>query len=155
MDALENSDVPTVLVKLTIPVLRSIVNIIGNVLNNPEFHISPTQKRILRPYVAAYTFLLDKNESPEAKKQLLQEQGEAFLPTFLDIIGDEISLFTERKRKRCPVCGKEGLIKLSNHLKQMHNITGDERKQLLKASQKNERNSTDDKGDSDSDTGET
>ena len=158
MDALENGDVPTVLLKLTTPVLRSIVNIIGNVLNNSEFTISPTQKRVLRPYVSSYLFLLDKKESSEAKKQLLQETGEAFLPTFLDIVGDDITLFTERNRKQCPVCGKEDLIKLSNHLKQKHNITGDERKHLLKTSnteQKNGFNSTDDKGDSHSNAGDT
>ncbi len=144
MDALENGEVPTV---LTTPVLKSIVNIIGNVLNDPAFEITPTQKRTLRPYISTYIFLLDKDESPKAKKQLLQEKGEAFLPTFLDIVGDKISLFTNRTRKDCPVCGKEDLLKLSNHLKQMHNITGDERKRLLKHGF----NCTDDQGDKDTD----
>ena len=145
MDALENGEVPAV---LTIPVLKAIVNIIGNVLNSPEFEMTQAQKRTLRPYVRAFAFLLDKEESPEAKKQLLQEKGEAFLPTFLDVVGDEITLFTGRTRKDCPVCGKEDLLKLSNHLRQMHNIRGEERKQLLKIS-KNGFYRTDDKGEQD------
>ena len=133
MEALEVGDVPTVLDNLTRPVLKSIVNIIGNVLNNPEFHISQTQKRLLKPYISSYVFLLDKKQSPEDKKDILQEKGEAFLPTFLDIVGDDISLFIPvgRTRKDCPKCGKEALLKLSNHLLQVHNIRGEERKRLL------------------------
>ena len=144
MDALENGEVPTV---FTTPVLRSIVNIIGNVLNNPAFEITPTQMHTLRPYINDYIFLLDKDESPKAKKLLLQEKGNAFLPTFLDIVGDDINLFTNRTRKDCPVCGKENLLKLSNHLKQVHNITGVERKHMLKHGF----NCTDDQGDKDTD----
>ena len=142
MDALENGEVPTV---ITTPVLRSIVNIIGNVLNNPSFEMTQAQKRKLRPYITTYAILLDKDESPSVKKQLLKEKCEAFLPTFLDIVGDDIGLFTTRTHKDCPVCGKENLLKLSNHLKQTHNITGDERKRLLKHGF----NRTDDKGDED------
>ena len=148
MDALENGEVPTV---FTTPVLKSVVNIIGNVLNNPTFEITETQKRILRPYISTYIFLLDKDKSPKAKKLLLQEKSEAFLPTFLDIVGDKISLFTTRTHKDCPVCGKEDLLKLSNHLKQVHNITGVERKRLLK----NGFNRTNDKRDKDTNEEET
>lgn len=35
-----------------------------------------------------------------------------------------------RRRKDCPVCKKEGLLKLSNHLTMVHNITGKKRKTL-------------------------
>ena len=139
MDALENGDVPTVLNNLTRPVLKSIINIIGNVLNNPQFHISQTQKRVLKPYITTYAFLLDKKQSPGDKKDVLQEEGEAFLSTFLDIVGDDISLFIPvgRTRKDCPKCGKEDLLKLSNHLLQVHNISGEERKQLLQEQTRN------------------
>ncbi len=156
MDALENGDVVAVLDNLTRPVLKSVVNIIGNVLNNPEFHISQRQKRILKPYIKSYAFLLDKKESPEAKKQLLQERGEAFLPTFLEIVGDDIRLFIPvgRTRKDCPMCGKEDLVKLSNHLLQVHNITGEERKRLLNTAHHGF-NRTDAQGGKDSDEGET
>ena len=154
MDALENGDVHTVMDNLTLPVLQSIVNIIGNVLNNPTFKITKKQKRRLIPYKTTYAFLLDKKQPPEAKKHVLQQKGEAFLPTFLDIVGDEISLFTTRIRKSCPVCGKEDLIKLSNHLKQQHNITGEKRKQMLRNSS-HIAHATDDQGDEDSDGGNT
>ena len=164
MEALQDGDVPTVLDNLTRPVLKSIVNIIGNVLNNSEFHISQAQKRILKPYISTYTLLLDKRQSLEDKKYILQQKGAAFLPTFLDIVGDDISLFmpekVNRSRRTCPVCGREDLLKLSNHLRQVHNITGDERRRMLKTStaeQKNGhgRNSSDDQGNKDSDKGDT
>ncbi len=153
-------DVPTVLDNLTIPVLRSIVDIIGNVLNNPTFEMTQTQKRTLRPYIPAYKFLLDKKKPREAKKRLLQEKGEAFLPTFFDIVGDDINLFVpekvNRKRKSCPVCGKEDLLKLSNHLKQVHNITGDERRRILKEQiSVHGLDRTDDKGNEDTNAEET
>lgn len=37
-----------------------------------------------------------------------------------------------RRRKECPICKKEGLLKVSNHLTMVHNITGKRRKTLCK-----------------------
>ena len=82
MEAIEKGDVPTVLDNLTVPVLRSLVDLIGNVLNNPTFEMTQAQKRLLRPYISSYKVLLDKKKSREAKKNVLQQKGEAFLPTF-------------------------------------------------------------------------
>ena len=36
-----------------------------------------------------------------------------------------------RQRKNCPVCSEEGLLKLSNHLKEIHGIDGTQREELL------------------------
>lgn len=37
-----------------------------------------------------------------------------------------------RKRKTCPLCKKPDLLLLSNHIRFVHNITGQRRKDLLK-----------------------
>ena len=39
---------------------------------------------------------------------------------------------TGRKRKTCPLCKKPDLLLLSNHIRFVHNITGQARKDLLK-----------------------
>ena len=135
MDALESGNVREVLNNLTIPVLRAVVNIIGNVLHNPQFRMTAQQKRTLKPHAATYKFLLNRKVSPEAKKRVLRKKGATFLPTFLDVVGDDLQLFlpreVNRKRKNCPVCGKKNLLKLSNHLGRVHNLKGEERKEKL------------------------
>ena len=37
-----------------------------------------------------------------------------------------------RNRRNCPICGKQDLLKLSNHLSQAHQLTSEERQPLLK-----------------------
>lgn len=37
-----------------------------------------------------------------------------------------------RKRRTCPECEKEGLLRLSNHIRYVHNIVGEDRKAILK-----------------------
>ena len=37
-----------------------------------------------------------------------------------------------RRRKTCPVCLKDGLLKLSGHLKIVHGLEGETRKSVLK-----------------------
>ena len=37
-----------------------------------------------------------------------------------------------RNRRHCPICGKQDLLKLSNHLSQAHQLTSEERQPLLK-----------------------
>ena len=36
-----------------------------------------------------------------------------------------------RRRKDCPICGKRNLVKLSNHLADIHQLSGEERKYYL------------------------
>ena len=56
------------------------------------------------------------------------------MPTLLEIIGDQIKtlLPQHRNKKNCPLCDKKALVKLSNHLKQVHKLTGTDRKRLLR-----------------------
>ena len=36
-----------------------------------------------------------------------------------------------RRRKDCPICGKKNLVKLSNHLADIHQLSAEERKYYL------------------------
>ena len=38
-----------------------------------------------------------------------------------------------RSRRSCPICCKSGLLYLSDHLRQVHNLSMEERKPLLKS----------------------
>ena len=37
-----------------------------------------------------------------------------------------------RRKRKCPICGKQDLVKLSNHLADVHHLTREERLQYLK-----------------------
>ena len=54
-----------------------------------------------------------------------------YLPIFLDIIGTDIEQFLPRKpnrrRKDCKICGKKNILKISNHLAQVHHLSREER----------------------------
>ena len=41
-------------------------------------------------------------------------------------------IMAHRNRRHCPICGKQDLLKLSNHLSQAHQLTSEERQPLLK-----------------------
>lgn len=36
-----------------------------------------------------------------------------------------------RKRKDCPICGKQGLLRLANHLADYHQLSSEERQSYL------------------------
>lgn len=104
------------------PKLKAILNIIYNVLNNKTIKINPKQANVLKPYQQTYKKLLNKKISLDKKKVLLRKHGHVYLPVFIDIIGEDIKHFWPKGRRRrdCPVCGKQGLVRLSNHIKKVH-----------------------------------
>ena len=116
--------------------IRVELNVIANVLNNSLFanRISESHTAVIDQHQATFKTLLDKGVALERKRTLLRQQGHLFMPTFLEIIGDQIKslLPQHRNKKNCPLCDTKNLIKLSNHLKQIHNLTGDNRKRLLR-----------------------
>ena len=53
--------------------------------------------------------------------------------TFKSDVGRKISSFDimPRRRKHCPICGKKNLLKLSNHLADMHELSSEQRQPFL------------------------
>ena len=137
LEELQEGDVKKALARLDVRTVKTLLNVIRNVIDNPTFKecITPEHKKILKPYHNTFAKLLDDQLNLSEKRKLLQKDGDKYLPTFLDIIGDElencIPRKVNRKRKDCPVCGKENLLKLSNHLKEVHHIDGEKRKNML------------------------
>ena len=117
--------------------VKTLLNVIRNVLDNTDFRkrFSSRQIKILKPYKKTYDRLLDDRVRLSDKRKLLQKEGDTYLPTFLDIIGEELEDCQpiERRRRDCPLCGKENLVKLSNHLADMHHLTREERRQYLRS----------------------
>ena len=114
---------------------KTLLNVIYNVLLNPEYNenISEVEKRKLSPYKKTFHKLLDKKVKLQDKLNILKNNGKHYIQTFLDIIGEDLEYCkVKEERLDCPICGKERLLKLSNHLRKQHNITGEKRKQLLK-----------------------
>ena len=97
-------------------------------------------EQVERKYLSTYKTLLDKGEPMKLKKALLQKNGHKYLPMFLDSVSEDLDDFIPRDRDRtrrdCAVCGKKGLKKLSNHLKQVHGI--EDRKALLQQAKETE-----------------
>ena len=137
LDEIQEGDAEKALTKLDIRDVKTLLNVIRNVIDNSDFknRITPEQRKILKPYHNTFAKLLDDKVKLSDKRKLLQKNGEEYLPTFLEIIGDELDDCIPRQvkynRKDCPVCGKENLAKLSNHLADMHNLSKEKRKQYL------------------------
>ena len=112
------------------------LNVIANVLHNSAFrnHINERHTRVIDQHKATFKTLLDKKVELDRKSSLLRQHGHLFMPTLLEIIGDQIKtlLPQHRNKKNCPLCDKKALVKLSNHLKQVHKLTGTDRKRILR-----------------------
>ncbi len=117
---------------LSIKKVKTLINIIGTIIENQDY--GSDDETILTRYTSTFRKLLDKKVPLKEKKELLQKAGHVYLPIFLNIIGPNTSNFAPKERKRvsrdCPICNSKNLKKLSNHLKQVHDIH--DRKDLLK-----------------------
>ena len=136
-EEIQEGNAKEALLKLDIRDVKTLLNVIRNVIDNPDFKdcITAEHRKILKPYQNTFAKLLDDKVKLSDKRKLLQRDGAEYLPTFLEIIGDEldecIPRQIKRNRKDCPVCGKENLAKLSNHLADVHNLSKEKRKEYL------------------------
>lgn len=112
------------------------LNVIANVLHNSALRnrINERHTRVIDQHKDTFKTLLDKEVELDRKISLLRQHEHLFMPTLLEIIGDQIKdlLPQHRNKKNCPLCDKKALVKLSNHLKQVHKLTGTARKRLLR-----------------------
>ena len=117
---------------LSIRKVKTLINIIGTIIENQDY--DSHDETILTRYTSTFRKLLDEKVPLKEKKELLQKRGHVYLPIFLSVIGSNTSKFEPQERKRvtrdCPICNSKKLKKLSNHLKQVHDIQ--DRKDLLK-----------------------
>lgn len=104
------------------------MRMIREVLNNPRYHMSESQKKTLKPHMATYETLLDKKIPLERKQALLEKSGHLFLPTFREIYKTPVY----RVPKDCPICNRKQLKRLANHLAQVHHLSGRERYRVLR-----------------------
>ena len=108
--------------------LKTLVNIIGNVLENKTYKDRIIKRKVLSKYPCAYDNLLDKGVTLHEKKKILEKAGYIYLPIFLEIVGDDTEQFEPKEQGRtlkdCPVpkCKSKRLKKLSNHLHDVHGI---------------------------------
>ena len=135
LEELQEGDAKAILTRLDTHTVKTLLNVIRNVIDNPAFkeRITTEHKNILKPYHSTFAKLLDDQVKLSTKRRLLQKDGDKYLPTFLDIIGDELNECEpiERKKRTCPLCKKKNLFKLSNHLADMHHLSKEERKHYL------------------------
>jgi len=108
--------------------LKTLVNIVGNVLENKTYKNKIIKRKVLSKYSCAYEDLLDRKVPLHEKKRILQKTGYIYLPIFLEIVGDDTEQFEPNEQSRtlkdCPVpkCKSKRLKKLSNHLHDVHGI---------------------------------
>jgi len=108
--------------------LKTLVNIIGNVLETKTYKKKIIKRKVLSKFRCAYEDLLDRKVPLHEKKRILQKTGYIYLPIFLDIVGDDTEQFEPKEQGRtlkdCPVpkCKSKRLKKLSNHLHDVHGI---------------------------------
>ena len=86
------NDVEEALEHLDTHTLKTYLNVIANVLDNPSFkdRILPEHKEELKPYLPTLSTLLDKSVKLSEKAKILQKKGHLYLPIFLDIIADNL-----------------------------------------------------------------
>jgi len=117
-----------VLSTISITLLKTLLNVIGNVLENETYEDRIIKRQVLQRYASTYATLLDREVPLKEKKKLLQKAGYVYLPIFLEIVGDDVEEFAPKEQGRtlkdCPVpkCRSKQLKKLSNHLHDVHRI---------------------------------
>ena len=136
MDTLRDGTVQErkyVLSTISMALLKTLLNIIGNVIENDTYEDRIIKREVLLRYTSTYATLLDREVPMKEKKKLLQKKGYVYLPIFLEIAGDDIEEFIPKVQNRtlkdCPVpkCKSKRLKKLSNHLKQVHDVNSTEK----------------------------
>ena len=117
-----------VLHTISITLLKTLLNVIGNVIENEAYEDRIIKRQVLQRYASTYATLLDREVPLKEKKKLLQKAGYVYLPIFLEIVGDDVEEFIPKEQGRtlkdCPVpkCRSKQLKKLSNHLNDVHRI---------------------------------
>ena len=126
------------LLELDIVTLKTLLNVMKNVLDNPAFKdsILPEHKKVLKPYLQTIAKLVDKKVTLSEKIKILQKSGHVYLPTSLEIIDDQLDNCkpkpVKRKRRDCPICDAEDLKRLPQHLSNVHGLSGHEKAKWLK-----------------------
>jgi len=135
--------------------LKTLVNIIGNVLENKTYKDRIIKRKVLSKYSCTYEDLLNRGVPLHEKKKILKKAGHVYVPIFLEIVGDDTEEFAPKEQSRtlkdCPVpkCKSKRLKKLSNHLHDVHGIN-DRLEWLEQAKESNE--DDDENGEEDDDT---
>ena len=135
--------------------LKTLVNIIGNVLESKTYKKKIIKRKVLSKFTCAYEDLLDRNVPLHEKKRILQKNGYIYLPIFLEIVGDDTEQFEPKEQGRtlkdCPVpkCKSKRLKKLSNHLHDVHGIN--DRQEWLEEAKESMIDTDDDDDDDDDD----
>ena len=115
-----------VLHTISITLLKTLLNMIGNVLENEAYEDRIIKREVLQRYGSTYTTLMDRKVPLQKKKKLLQKAGYIYLPIFLEIVGDDVDEFAPKEvnhtLKDCPLCNTKRLKRLPNHLRQVHGI---------------------------------
>ena len=148
-----------VLRNMNMKLLKTLVNIIGNVLETDTYEDDIIKPEVLSKYTSAYSQLFDRDVPLQDKKKIMQKAGHVYLPIFLDIIGDDVEKFEPQEVNRtlrdCPVrgCKSKQLKKLSNHLKQVHGIN--DRKELLQQAKESAMDTDDDDDETDDEESNT
>lgn len=121
-----------VLENMKLDMLKTLINIIGHVLET---------RRVQPRYADTFATLLDKKVSLREKMSVIRRDGHKYLPKFLKIVGKDVEIYKpkeyQRTLKDCPLCEKTALVKLSNHLFNVHKYK--ERKNLLKQAKNSEK----------------
>ena len=138
IDEIEDGNAQKVLNKIDLDTVKTLLNVIRNVIDNPSFKdkITSEHKKVLNMYRNTFAKLMDDQINLRQKRKLLQKDGEAYLPTFLDIIGSDLDDFTPRKinrtRRDCPLCNAVDLKRLPQHLSQQHGLSSKEKQKYLR-----------------------
>ena len=127
-----------VLAAMDTSLVKTLLNVIGNVVKNKNFNkrINSQHRRLLKPYLKTYEKLLNDDIKLKDKLTLLKRSGHVYLPTFLEIIGEDIIQCTPeqptRKTYDCPLCPKKNLKRLANHLRCVHQSSPTNSRRLLR-----------------------
>ena len=158
MDVLRDGTVSErkkVLKNVNTKLLKTLVTIIGNVLETNTYKKKIIKRKVLSKFTCAYEDLLDRKVPLHEKKRILEKTGYIYLPLFLKIVGDDTEKFepkeVNRKLKDCPVkgCRSKRLKRISNHLNQVHGIKN--RKKWLEQAKESNIDTDDDETDDDDD----
>ena len=136
-------EIKHVLPTISMSVLKTLLNVIGNVINNDTYEDRIIKRKVLQRYGDTYATLMDRKVPLQKKKKLLQKAGYIYLPIFLEIVGDDVDEFVprvvKRKLKDChvPGCRSKRLKRIANHLHDVHGIT-DRQEWLEQAKESND-----------------
>jgi len=163
MDVLRDgtvSEMKEVLKNMNSNLLKTLVTIIGNVVETDTYKKKIIKRKVLSKYIRDYDDLLDRGVPLYKKKKILQKAGAVYVPIFLKIVGYDTEKFepkeVNRRLKDCPVkgCRSKRLKRIGNHLHDVHGIKNI--KELLRQAKESALDTDDDEtDDEESNTDET